>query len=156
MSQFHISLTRERFAVVDETNYEWLSQWKWIAQWSPATHSYYACRWKVIDGKRRLEYMHRLIMGEPSADVDHHDRDTLNNRKGNLRLASQCDNQHNRGKQANNTSGFKGVYRVGHKWRAMIMVNSQRSHLGMFTTAAEAGAAYESAAIRLHGSFARV
>ena len=85
-------------------------------------------------------------------------KETLDNRKENLRLATQNQNQHNRKKSSNNTSGFKGVSRNAkchkHPWRASIMINKKQINLGVFSTAEEASEAYRKAANELHGEFA--
>jgi hypothetical protein len=112
------------------------------------------------------ERMHRLIMARQLGRslllgecVDHIDGDRLNNRRQNLRLCSNAENQRNRGRNSNNTTGYKGVYRnPGSKrrpWLAKIGVNGRLQYLGSFTTAGEAARAYDQAARRLHGEFAR-
>lgn len=64
---------------------------------------------------------------------------------------------HNRRKNLNNTSGYKGVvwFPKTKKWRARIGLNGERISLGLFSTREEAHAAYRAAAERLHGEFAR-
>lgn len=87
--------------------------------------------------------------------VDHIDGARSNNRVSNLRACTKSENLCNRGKQANNTSGFKGVFL--HKpgqWRARINVDRKCHHLGVFPTAQAAHHAYQIAAARLHGRFA--
>lgn len=90
--------------------------------------------------------------------VDHKlTKQTLDNRKENLRFATQNQNQHNRKKSSNNTSGFKGVSKNKsrkHPWRASIMINRKCVNLGVFSTAEEAAEAYRKAAHKLHGEFA--
>lgn len=100
-------------------------------------------RWLMIDGKNCKKA------------VDHIDGDKLNNRRSNLRLCTQAENAKNTRLGLNNTSGAKGVSRnVNGKWRARIWNNRKEIHLGTFETAAEAMAAYDKAAIALHGEFA--
>lgn len=109
------------------------------------------------DGTRRHFRLHRLIMqAEPNQIVDHRDRDTLNNRRENLRVATRSTNGMNRTRQANNTSGFKGValHKPTGKYRAYITVNKLTRHLGLFPTPEEAYEVYLLAARELHGEFA--
>jgi hypothetical protein len=103
--------------------------------------------------------MHREILGASKGiEVDHRDRDTLNNRRHNLRLATHSQNQQNAYLQSNNTSGFKGVsFRPSNgKWRVRIGVAGKRMHLGSYGTREEAYAVYCDAAKRHHGDFACV
>ena len=93
-------------------------------------------------------YAHRLawlyMTGTLAKDIDHRDRNPSNNRFANLRAVTKSENQHNRVKQRNNTSGYKGVIyfkRTG-RWRANIWVNNAPIYLGYFDTPAEANAAY--------------
>lgn len=111
----------------------------------------------------RNEMAHRLawlyMTGEwPSEEVDHRDMNPSNNRWSNLRLASHSQNAMNRTKRSDNTTGLKGVYRhyKNGKFRAAIAANKKQYHLGVFDTREEAHAAYEAAAAKLHGEFARV
>jgi len=88
--------------------------------------------------------------------VDHRDTDPANDAWGNLRLATPWQNQCNRRRQRNNTTGFKGVSRrfVG-KYVASISVLGKQMYLGTFKDPLLAFYAYRSAARRHHGQFAR-
>ena len=105
---------------------------------------------------------HRLawlyVYGEwPASELDHVDGNRANNSIGNLRLASRKENCFNQGKRQHNTSGFKGVswhHGIG-KWRARIAVENGRRHLGYFDSPDAAGRAYEAAATKYHGAFAK-
>ena len=153
----HIPLTQGKEALVDAHNFHWLSQWNWCAV-RRADGRWYAVRsvW-LGNGKQYTQPMHRLIMGitDPNIEVDHKDRvNTLDNREANLRIATDADNQHNRGAQKNNTSGFKGVRKSRSKWMTEIGSNGKQIYLGSFNIAVEAAAVYNFAAKRLHGAFA--
>ena len=92
----------------------------------------------------------------PTADIDHEDRDSLNDRVKNLRLATDSQNLANARKRNDNKSGFKGVSwdKKAQRWRAAICVNQLQIHLGYFDTAEEGNAAYIKAAVQHFGQFA--
>lgn len=111
-----------------------------------------------LDG--RQYYAHRLawfwMLGAwPEGSIDHQDGRTSNNVWKNLRAALHTQNMRNRGKQKNNSCGFKGVIKVGDRFRGQLSLGGIHHHLGTFATAELAHAAYCSAAARLHGEFAR-
>lgn len=87
--------------------------------------------------------------------IDHENLDKKDNRITNLRLSSCNGNQHNRPRQQNNKSGYKGVGLNNGRWRARIMINGRSVFLGHFATAEDAHTAYTTAAAQLHGEFAR-
>jgi hypothetical protein len=100
-----------------------------------------------------------LIVAAPSAElrylteVDHRDRNPLNDRWENIRPATRTQNLWNRKRPKNNTSGFKGVSSNQGRWLAMIGRAGRNCYLGRFDTREEASAAYLSEASRLHGEF---
>lgn len=93
----------------------------------------------------------------PPDQIDHINMCRSDNRISNLRLASIAENNRNKIKQANNTSGFKGVtfHKSTGKWNARICVDKRRTSLGYFLTVYEAAAAYSKAMEAHHGEFAR-
>jgi len=151
-----IPLTKGQFAKVDAADYEWLMQWKWQAAWSRKTQSYYAQRTIHIGGKSKTVIMTRVIMSaEGDIDIDHRNHDTLDNRRTNLRFSTAAQNACNRKRQANNTSGCKGVTWVpSHgKWRVRVRFKNIRTHIGYFNEFEEATLAYTEAARRIQGEF---
>ena len=82
--------------------------------------------------------LHRVIIGlnDMSYDIDHKNGELsrFDNRKYNLRIATRSQNQMNKGKQKNNTSGIVGVgwHKATGKWAAYITVNKKQIHLGLF------------------------
>jgi hypothetical protein len=93
----------------------------------------------------------------PDCDIDHVDRNPLNDKLSNLRLASRAQNSANKVKYRTNTSGYKGVrHRSDGRWVAEIGINGKRRHLGSFKSSAAAHAAYAAAARALQGDFACV
>src|SRR5208282_6043600 len=138
-----IPLTQNQNAIVDSADFEWLSQWNWYAHWNPHTRSFYARRNSRINGKKGILRMHRILLCcGPNEEGDHHNHDTLDNRRENLRRCTRLENAKNIRTPATNTSGYKGVYRSGARWRVMIRVNRKLVHYGRFSTAENAARAY--------------
>lgn len=102
--------------------------------------------------------LHRwLMLGAEKVEVtiDHRDRDKLNNRRTNLRICTQGENAKNTSIPTNNTSGAKGVSQTpGGRWRARIWLDRVEIHIGTFDSVEDASAAYDRAALDLHGEFA--
>jgi hypothetical protein len=154
-----ISLSQNKVALVDDEDYDFLSQWKWQVT-EGKTGKFYAVRMQCIPKSeiRKRIFMHRLIMKAPdNIDVDHKKGNGLNNQKENLRLATKSQNAANRKKPKNNTSGFKGVSwdRARNKWLACIRFNYKNIHLGRFIDRIDAVKSYDKKAKELFGEFAQ-
>ncbi len=146
----YIPLTQGKVALVDERDFEWLSQWNWYAHWKKTDKTFYARR----SSQAGTVQMHRVILNcDSSEETDHRNHDGLDNRRNNLRKCSSSKNAMNRRIGSRNTSGFKGVYwQKG--WRARIDINGYLKHLGRFPSAKLAAHAYDAAARRYFGQFA--
>ena len=102
------------FALVDDVDYAFLMQWRWRRN-----NKGCAVRSEVINGKRVVINMHRVIMNAQRGQyVDHINNDRLNNTRANLRLCTQSQNQANRRRHKNNTSGYKCVTRRGSRFQS--------------------------------------
>lgn len=146
-----IQLTQGKFAIVDEADFEVLSQWSWCAKWDG--WNWYAESYSAPNGKRTAARMHQFLVG---SGTDHIDGDGLNNTRANLRPATSSQNACNRGVSAANKSGFKGVswHKRVKKWQAQIKHSGKVTCIGYFDDAKEAALAYNAAAQELFGIFA--
>lgn len=162
-----IALTKGQVAVVSNEDAD-LAKVSWYVLFAPnyaGGGRYLAVRCiRRTGGRTRRVLMHRIILarmlGRPLTRrdmVDHADGNPLNNQRSNLRLASWAENGFNRSRQANGTSGYKGVtwFKRRQKWQALIQCRGKRHFLGYYDTAEEAAHAYDAAARELHGEFAR-
>lgn len=154
-----IPLTKGKVAIVDAEDYERVAAHKWHATCSSRRRRWYAARNVTLAcGRQTKVRMHRFILNAPSAfQVDHENGDGLDNRKCNLRKATNADNQHNRQLSVSTVSSFKGVKRERRtgRYEARLWHNGKAVHLGTFPTATEAARAYDAKAIELFGEFAR-
>jgi hypothetical protein len=106
---------------------------------------------------RKRIWMHRFIMNTPDGmETDHRDMIRLNNQRYNLRTCTKAQNQRNRTKLSNNTSGFKGVTFNNGRIQSQIKIDGKLIYLGTFPTPIKAAQAYNDAAIKYFGEFARL
>lgn len=152
-----IPLSQGLFALVDSVDYENLNQWRWYAKKGRKT--FYAWRnSKTLNGKRSTIQMHCVIVDSGGEkEVDHRDGNGLNNTRGNLRASTVSENTRNRTKRVDSASNYKGVHwhKRDQKWWSQIMVNGKSKWLGYFENPIEAAHAYDAAALKLHGEYAR-
>ena len=97
--------------------------------------------------------MHRVILNAPPGrEVDHINRNGLDNRRSNLRLATHAQNEANKPPRGE----YKGAYwcKKSGRWRASIRVDGRLRHMGRFATREEAARVYDDAALEAFGEFA--
>lgn len=143
------------YAIVDDADYEWLSQWRWCLL-ATSKGKIYATRRDVHTNKFIL--MHRAILdAPPGMEVDHINGNTLDNRRENLRLVTHAQNCLNMRKKRTSKSPYKGITWNEHnqKWIAAIRINGRHTYLGSFLTPEAAHAAYAEASRKYHGAFSR-
>lgn len=153
-----IPLSKGRFALVDDDDYERLAKWTWH---SAASYGH-AVRRKVVSElapgeKKGAVWMHREVMNTPDGMItDHINGNPLDNRKENLRICTSLQNSRNARVRIDSISGYKGVsFRKDHQvWRARIQVDGKLIHLGHFRTPEDAARAYDEAAKEYFGEFA--
>lgn len=143
-----VALTHGRFALVDEEDWAKISHHTWQAVrdkggWVARTNL----------GRSVRATMQQLIMGyRHGHEIDHRNRNTLDNRRENLRWATRPQNGANRALP--NAIGYKGVAKVGHRFRTTIGIGGRSKYLGMYATPEEAHQAYRVAAKEAWGEFA--
>ncbi len=156
---------------------DWHRQFRYTSQNSrtfstiPSVHTWHAKKYAnrdtdllyaafnvQLNGRWMCVFLHRLLLEAPPAmEVDHIDDNGLNNQRSNLRLCTPGQNQAKKRLNGSATSAFRGVYydRRHSSWRATISFKGRQKYLGYFTNEIEAAHAYDAAAIRLYGEFAR-
>lgn len=150
-----IQLTRGKVALVDDEDYERVSQVHWCLD--KGVNTFYARTYKRIGKKKISIRMHRLILNAPKGmEVDHKDGNGLNNQKENIRLCTHAENQQNKQTQKNNTSGYIGVQWSEDKkrWVVYLTVNKKQKYFGSFRDKVEAAKAHDKATLKYRGEFA--
>ena len=149
----YVKLGSGEEAIVDADVLPRMARFSWQAL-RTSSNVYVIGNSYVSDGPRYCVNLHRFVMGHPKGfEVDHINRNGLDNRRCNLRVCTRQENARNVPRRAS-AKGVKFDKRTG-KFVARINVNRKHHHLGVFTTESEAMRAYDEAALRFHGAFAR-
>lgn len=152
-----ISLTRGKFAKVDDSVFDWLNQYNWhCSKVGYAERA--ALKHELKIGYPKKVKMHRFILGlifQPLI-VDHINQDKLDNTEQNLRTVTYRENLINKPHKQGKYSKFRGVSLIlGKYWAAKIKLESGKTwNIGSFQTENEAALAYNQAAISVHKEFA--
>lgn len=155
-----IPLTRGYVAIVDDDDYEWLSEFKWCSTISETGKVYAAMRDILGDPqaplRKGLVQMHRKLLGLRFGDgllADHISGDTLDNRRRNIRVVNKSQNSMNRPTPSNSTTGVTGVFwnNQAKKYQAQIKLAGRQRYLGIFETLEGAAEARRFAEEQLFG-----
>lgn len=146
-----IPLTQGKYALVDDSDFEWLNQYKWYAYKSANT--YYARRnEKKENGKQVTIIMHVALLGKKDGhEIDHENGNGLDNQRNNLRHVTHRQNQQNL--HIKTASKYPGVswFRPLQRWRARIKILGRTKYLGYYTNELDAFSAYKTAVRELVG-----
>ena len=149
-----IPLTQGKFALVDDSDFEDLSRWKWYY-----VKKGYAVRAGRKGERTNIVSMHRQIMGDNDPRVvDHVNGNGIDNRQANLRWGTVRENGQNKTLARRSKSGYKGVYyceQLGN-WGARIVNQGKLILLGHYPDKHEAAEAYNRAALKYFGEFAKL
>jgi hypothetical protein len=152
-----IPLTMGLYAIVDPEVYYKLSKYEWFAV--PSGETYYAMRNDFVKQKYAPVWMHKEILKvRKGLVVDHRNGNGLDNRAANLRGITTAQNKLNCGKHAKASSKYKGVcrHKGNGRWMVTISKNKRRTFLGYYDEEIDAAKAYDKAARRYHGAYARL
>lgn len=147
-----IKLTRGKHAIIDDEDLDRVRQ----HTWNCLKIGYAQCNRKTGEFAKTL--LHRFILNYPKGNIDHVNGDKLDNRKINLRVATQSQNMANTGKRMTNKSGHKGVCwnKKYSKWEATLTKDYKHIFLGYFNEKLEASKAYNKGAVLHYGEFAQL
>jgi hypothetical protein len=147
-----IPVTKGKFAKVDYLDSLYLTKFK-----RHLSNGYAVRNIRLPNGKQTQRFMHtEVLRPKPGMEVDHKNRDRLDNRYDNLRHATPSQNQWNTGLRKDSQTGVKGVHwsQRAQRYRATIKANGKTVAIGQYESLAEAAAARQDAAEKLHGEFA--
>jgi hypothetical protein len=150
-----IPLSQGQFALVDDDDYQSLNQFKWYAVW--AKNSQFYARRREVDSGKEISMQNAVLPPRLGLIVDHRKRtETLDNRKGNLRYATNSQNQANKRVQSNNKTGYKGICwnKRRSRWRVQVWLGGKAVYEKSFVSLQDAIEAHSREATRIYGEFA--
>ena len=150
-----IPLTGGFTTVIDEADWPLVAPYTWCTV-KQGTRYPYAKAWAREGADRRVIFMHRLILNAPpELQIDHKNHDTLDNRRSNLRLVTNAQNQANL-RARGGTSRFRGVRWFKNRWQAAVMFHGRLHYLGRYDDEEEAARAVDRALLAWWGDHARL
>lgn len=141
------------FVLVDDNDFDKVSSFSW----SLNTNGYaVSSRYSKETKKSVSFYLHRFLLGvegKKHIEVDHINRNKLDNRIKNLRVCTRRDNSCNKSQKIG-ISGFRGVWKNHNGWQAVLKFRGERMCLGTYEDKKEAAKKWNEVAKKYHGEFA--
>ena len=126
--------------------YDWERMKRWTWRLLKGKGYAYACIGNTV-------LAHRFVLNaKKGQQVDHINGNGLDNRRCNLRFATQSQNLANR--KPKSRHGFKGIYFCQGRWVAMVCFERKRYYLGRYVSPERAAMAYDRAALAVAGAYA--
>ncbi len=146
-----------KLITIDDCDFDLLNKKRWHLN----SGKYAVASIKTGYYKYKLVRLHRIVLGMSHEDlrvVDHMNGDKLDNRRSNLRICTSSQNARNRKIHSNNKSGYKGVslHKASGLYTVKIRVEGKTINVGYFKNDIIAANAYNDAALKYHGEFARL
>lgn len=159
-----IVLTQGQVALIDDEDYEWLSRWKWCADRKNGKCSYYAVSTHMGKRIRMHNLVYKKYNSEEYSELDHIDKNGLNNTKSNLRTCSRSENNFNRRNYGILPKGVRmdrhkytkrnGDIVVYERYQARINVNGKSIFLGNYSNLDDAINVYTEASKKYYPNYA--
>ena len=153
-----IPLTQGQVTIIDDEDYVLVGLHNWSVKHAANDRIYYASTNIRRKNRWRGVLLHRFLMGEPlGLQIDHINGDTLDNRRNNLRFATNQQNSINQ-RSKGGSSRYKGVgwHKKRRAWEAQMCINGKSKFLGYFDDEKDAALAYDEKAFEAWGEFARL
>ncbi len=155
-----LALSNGLSAIVDDQDAPEALKYNWHGEsrkrGGPTVYAYRHIR--RPDGRKGVQRLHRFIWermgGAQTPDVDHRNRNALDNTRNNLRAATRKQNSVNSSLRKDNTSGYRGVSFVANLWRAGIQISGKFRCIGYFKTPESAARVRDAWAKSAFGPFA--
>lgn len=149
-----VPLTKGKFATIDTEDAERILTYRWC-------FADYAWRGVPLEGGGQRQIgMHNVVLPDCPEGMrpDHIDGNRLNNRRSNLRCATNTQNRVNSKLSRNNSHGFRGVVQDKRDgaWYAKIVIGGKARYFPRVDTPEEAARMYDAAAREAFGEFARL
>jgi hypothetical protein len=157
-----ITIKSEKYGIkkmiFDRSDATLIKKYKWSLHTQHG--NFYARTTMMVNGVQKWILAHRLLMDGAPENIDHKNRNGLDNRRENLRLCNQSQNIANSKVSKRSKTGFKGVtpinWGTGMRYRAQITHNGKMISLGCFKNVKDAAKAYNDRALNIFGDFANL